>query len=201
MKLYYSPGACSLAAHIALREAGVKFDLEKVDLKTRTLAGGGDYRDVAPKGQVPLLELDDGQRLSENAAVLQHIADHAPGCGLAPAAGTMERYRLMEWLNFIAAEVHKSFTPLFDGRMPQEAREIFVARLNGRFAFIDRSLEGRDYLLGGFTVADAYLFAVSNWAGGKGVDLSSLAQLTAWRDRVRARPAVQTALQAEGLDK
>ena len=202
MKLYYSPGACSLASHIALSEAGVKFELVKAALQTHTLADGSDYYQVTAKGQVPLLELDDGARLSEGPAILQYIADHAPGTGLAPAAGTMERYRLMEWLNFITSELHKGFSPLFNGKMPQEAKEIFAARLKDKFAYVDRQLEGKDYLMGKqFCVADAYLFTMTLWAEGRGIDLSGFANVEAFIARMKARPAVQDAMKSEGLTK
>ena len=202
MKLYYSPGACSLASHIALSEAGVKFELVKAALQTHTLADGSDYYQITTKGQVPLLELDDGSRLSEGPAILQYIADHAPGTGLAPAAGTMERYRLMEWLNFITSELHKGFSPLFNGKMPQEAKEIFAARLKDKFAYVDRQLEGKDYLMGKqFCVADAYLFTMTLWAEGRGIDLSGFANVEAFIARTKARPAVRDAMKAEGLIK
>ena len=202
MKLYYSPGACSLASHIALCEAGVKFEPVKAALQTHTLADGTDYYQVTAKGQVPLLELDDGARLSEGPVILQYIADHAPGTGLAPAAGTMERYRVMEWLNFITSELHKGFSPLFNPNMPQEAKEIFAARLKDKFAYVDRQLEGKDYLMGKqFCVADGYLFTMLLWADGRGVDVSGLANVEAFRARMKARPAVQDAMKAEGLIK
>ena len=202
MKLYYSPGACSLASHIALSEAGVKFELVKAALQTHTLADGSDYYQITAKGQVPLLELDDGSRLSEGPAILQYIADHAPGTGLAPAAGTMERYRLMEWLNFITSELHKGFSPLFNGKMPQEAKEIFAARLKDKFAYVDRQLEGKDYLMGKqFCVADAYLFTMTQWAEGRGIDLSGCANVEAFIQRMKARPGVQDAMKSEGLMK
>ena len=200
MKLYYSPGACSLSPHIALREAGVKFELVKAALQTHTLADGSDYYQVTAKGQVPLLELDDGARLSEGPVILQYIADHAPGCGLAPPAGTMERYRVMEWLNFVTSELHKGFSPLFNPKMPQEAKDILIARLKDRFAYVDRRLEGQDYLMGAqFSIADAYLFTVSNWAGHVGLDISGFKNVEAFRARMMARPAVQQAMKAEGL--
>jgi glutathione S-transferase len=202
MKLYYSPGACSLASHIALCEAGVKFEPVKAALQTHTLADGTDYYQVTAKGQVPLLELDDGARLSEGPVILQYIADHAPGTGLAPAAGTMERYRAMEWLNFITSELHKGFSPLFNPNMPQEAKEIFAARLKDKFAYVDRQLEGKDYLMGKqFCVADGYLFTMLLWADGRGVDVSGFANVEAFRARMKARPAVQDAMKAEGLIK
>ena len=202
MKLYYSPGACSLSPHIALCEAGIKFDLVKAVLKTHTLADGSDYYQITAKGQVPLLELDDGARLSEGPAILQYIADHAPASGLAPAAGTMERYRVVEWLNFVTSELHKGFSPLFNAAMPPEAKEIFVARLKDKYAFVDARLEGKDYLMGAqFSIADAYLFTVTNWAPNVGVDLTGFKNVEAFSARMKARPAVQDAMKAEGLVK
>jgi len=202
MKLYYSPGACSLASHIALCEAGVKFEPVKAALQTHTLADGTDYYQVTAKGQVPLLELDDGARLSEGPAILQYIADHAPASGLAPAAGTMERYRVVEWLNFVTSELHKGFSPLFNAAMPPEAKEIFVARLKDKYAFVDARLEGKDYLMGAqFSIADAYLFTVTNWAPNVGVDLTGFKNVEAFSARMKARPAVQDAMKAEGLVK
>ena len=202
MKLYYSPGACSLSPHIALCEAGVKFELVKAALKTHTLADGSDYYQITAKGQVPLLELDDGARLSEGPVILQYIADHAPASGLAPAAGTMERYRVMEWLNFITSELHKSFSPLFNPAMPQAAKEIFAATLKSKFTYVDARLEGNDYLMGQqFCVADAYLFTITNWAAGVGVDISGFKNIEAFRARMLARPAVQDAMKAEALIK
>ena len=202
MKLYYSPGACSLSPHIVLCEAGVKFELVKAVLQTHTLADGSDYYQITAKGQVPLLELDDGARLSEGPVILQYIADHAPGAGLVPAAGTTERYRVLEWLNFITSELHKGFSPLFNGKMPQAAKEIFAARLKDKYAFVDARLEGRDYLMGAqFSIADAYLFTVTNWAAGVGVDLTGFKNLEAFNARMKARPAVQEAMKAEGLLK
>ena len=202
MKLYYSPGACSLSPHIALREAGMKFDLVKTALQTHTLADGSDYYQITAKGQVPLLDLDDGSRLSEGPVILQYLADHAPASGLAPVAGTMERYRLMEWLNFITSELHKGFSPLFNPAMPQEAKEIFAARLKDKFGYVDTRLEGKDYLMGAqFSVPDAYLFTMTLWADGRGIDLSGLKNLAAFGARMKARPAVQEAMKAEGLLK
>jgi len=202
MKLYYSPGACSMSPHIALCEAGMKFELVKAALQTHTLADGSDYYQITAKGQVPLLELDDGSRLSEGPVIMQYIADHAPGCGLAPAAGTMERYRVMEWLNFITSELHKGFSPLFRPDYPKEAKEMVSANLMKKFAYVDARLEGQDYLMGAqFSIADAYLFTVSNWAGHVGVDLSGFKNVEAFRARMMARPAVQQAMKAEGLLK
>jgi glutathione S-transferase len=200
MKLYYSPGACSLSPHIVLRESGLKFDTVLASTKSHKLQDGTDYYTINPKGYVPLLELDDGQRLSEGPAIVQYIADQVPASGLAPAAGTTARYRLMEWLNFISTELHKSFSPLFTPGMPEEAKALYRERLLGRFKYLDQQLEGKSYLMGdGFTVADAYLFTVSSWCKHVGVDISGLANLGAYIGRVAARPAVQAAMRAEGL--
>lgn len=202
MKLYYSPGACSLSPHIVLREAGLDFSLALASTKTKKLADGTDYLRINPKGQVPLLELDDGQRLSEGPAIVQYIADLAPAKGLAPPAGSFERYRLMEWLNFITSELHKSFSPLFNPAMPEEGKAVYRARLLDRLAWVDSQLEGKSHLMGEpFTVADAYLFTVSNWCGAVGLDIGGLKNLAAFRARVAARPAVQAAMEAEGLKK
>ena len=202
MKLYYSPGACSLSPHIALREAGLPFTAVMASTKTKKLADGTDYLAINPKGQVPLLELDDGQRLSEGPAIVQYIADRVPERQLAPAWGTMERYRLIEWLNFITTELHKGFSPLFNPAMPEEGKALARTRLGERLAWVDEQLEGRDYLMGAqFTVADAYLFTVAGWGKYVGVDIAPLKNLTAYVARVAARPAVQEALKAEGLLK
>ncbi|MBP7914653.1 MAG: glutathione transferase GstA [Vitreoscilla sp.] len=202
MKLYYSPGACSLSPHIALREAGLPFDLALASTKTKKLADGSDYLQINPKGQVPTLELDSGERLTEGPAIVQYIADLAPASGLAPTAGTMARYRLMEWLNFITSELHKGFSPLFTPAMPEEAKALGRTRVADRLAWVNTQLEGKSYLMGDtFTVADAYLFTVSNWCAPVGIDISGLANLNAFRARVSARPAVQEAMKAEGLLK
>ena len=202
MKLYYSPGACSLSPHIALREAGLPFDLALASVKTKKLADGSDFYQVSPRGQVPVLELNDGQRLTEGPAIVQYIADQAPDKQLAPAAGTMERYRLMEWLNLVTSELHKGFSPLFNPAVPEESKAISRAKLQERLQWVDSQLEGKDYLMGSqFTVADGYLFTVTNWAKPVGVDISGLQHLNAFRDRVAARPAVKAALEAEGLNK
>ena len=200
MKLYYSPGACSLSPHIALLEAGLPFELVLASTKTHKLKDGTDYYGINSKGYVPLLELNDGQRLSEGPAIVQYIADQAPASGLAPANGTMERYRLQEWLNFITSELHKAYTPLFNPAMPEEGKAIYKAKLRERYEWVNGQLEGRNFLLGDhFTVADGYLFTVQNWSHHVGVDLSGLPALEAWRERVKARPAVQAALESEGL--
>ncbi len=202
MKLYYSPGACSLSPHIVLHEAGLAFQPVMANLKTHQLGDGSDYYAVNAKGYVPLLELDDGQRLSEGPAIVQYIADQVPEKKLAPAAGTMERYRLMEWLNFISTELHKGFSPLFNPAMPEEGKALARTRLGERFKWLDGQLAGKAYLMGEqFTVADAYLFTVSSWSKHVGVDLTALSNLGAYLGRVGARPAVQAALKAEGLLK
>jgi glutathione S-transferase len=199
MKLYFSPGACSLSPHIVLREAGLPFTTVKVDLKTKAMDGGGDYRAINPNGYVPLLELDDGARLSEGPAIVQYVADRAPHARLAPAQGSFARYRLMEWLNFITSELHKQFSPLFDPTYPEDLKARQRDKLGGRFDWIVQQLAGRDYLMGEFTVADAYLFTVLNWCGWTGIDLAKWPALQAYVARVAARPAVQAALKAEGL--
>jgi len=199
-KLYYSPGACSLSPHIVLREAGLPFELALASTKTKKLADGTDYNTINSKGYVPLLELDDGQRLSEGPVIVQYIADQAPASQLAPAAGTMARYRLMEWLNFITSELHKGFSPLFNPAMPDEGKALARTKLVERLTWVDAQLAGKAYLMGDtFTVADAYLFTVTGWAKYVGVDISALANLGAYMGRVAARPAVQAAMKAEGL--
>jgi glutathione S-transferase len=202
MKLYYSTGACSLSPHIALHEAGLAFELVLASTKTHKLLDGTDYYGINPKGYVPLLELDDGQRLSEVPVILQYIADQAPAKQLVPPAGSWERYRQQEWLNFITSELHKSFGPLFYPTMPDEAKAQFRAKLGERLGWVDGQLAGKSFLMGEtFTVADIYLFNVTNWAGLVGVDIGGLANLQAFRARVAARPAVHAAMKAEGLLK
>ena len=202
MKLYYSPGACSLSPHIVLHEAGLPFQAVLASTKTHKLQDGTDFYTLNPKGYVPLLELDNGERLSEGPAIVQYIADQVPDKGLAPPAGTMARYRLMEWLTFIGTELHKSFSPLFTPGMPDEAKAIYRERLLRRFTWVDQELATRTHLLGDtFTVADAYLFTVSRWCGFVGVDITGLAHLQAYLARVAARPAVQAAMKADGLLK
>jgi glutathione S-transferase len=197
MKLYYAPAACSFAAHIALREAGLPFEAVKVDLRKHTLADGSDYYAISPKGYVPLLELDDGQRLSEVAVILQYIADHKPGT-LAPAFGSLERYRLMEWLNFISSEVHKQFGPLWYADTPDATKEKQRATLAKRFDYLAKALEKQPYLMGErYTVADAYLHTLLNWTGFLKVDLSPWPALQQYQARIAARPAVQEAQRVE----
>ena len=202
MKLYYSPGACSLSPHIALREAGQTFELQKVDLKTKRMEGGGDYTEVNPKGYVPALRLDDGQLLTEGPAIVQYVADHSPDSGLAPRPGTIERYRLQEALNFISTEIHKSFSPLFRPDAAPEWKKAATDNLTKRFDFLAKQLDGKDYLFGKqFTVADGYLFTTLNWSKFVAIDLGKWPVLQAYVARVAARPKVQEALRAEGLLK
>ena len=202
MKLYYSPGACSLSPHLVLREAGLAFEPVLASTKTHKLQDGTDYYGINPKGYVPLLELDNGERLTEGPAIVQYIADQVPAKKLAPTAGTMARYRLQEWLNFITSELHKSFSPLFNPAMPEEGKALSRTRLGDRFKWVDGQLAGKNYLMGeDFSVADAYLFVVAGWSKHVGVDISGLANLGAFMARVGARPAVQEALKAEGLLK
>jgi glutathione S-transferase len=202
MKLYYSPGACSLSPHIVLRESGLAFEPVLASTKTHQLADGTDYYGINPLGYVPLLELDDGTRLREGPAIVQYIADQVPMKNLAPANGTLQRYRLQEWLTFIGTELHKTFSPLFNPKMPEDGKAISRERLASRLKWVDGQLEGKDYVTGeNFSVADAYLFTVTNWAKPMNIDLSGLPNLLAWRERVAARPAVQEALKAEGLAK
>ena len=200
MKLYYSPGACSLSPHIALLEAGLSYDLVKVDLKAKKLENGDDYLKVNPKGQVPALGLDSGELLTEGPVIVQMIADKAGDKNLAPARDSAERYKLLEWLNFITGELHKNFSPLFQPVIPDDVKNFFRDRLLGKFRYIDSQLAGRDYLMGRqFTVADGYLFVMLNWAERMKFDLSGMPNLMAYKARVAARPKVQEALKKEGL--
>ena len=202
MKLYYLTGACSLAAHIALYESGLKFETAKVDRKNRVASDGLALDDVNPKGYVPALRLDSGEVLTENVAVLQYIADRAPAAKLAPAAGTMERYRLIEWLAFINSELHKSFSPLFSPVAPEEAKTYSRANLTKRTDWLEKEFGARQFLLGDqFTVADAYLFTILNWFGMRSIDLAHWPNLKKFHERVGARPSTQTAMKTEGLLK
>jgi glutathione S-transferase len=203
MKLYYAPGACSLAPHIALREAGLPFELSLVDFQAgKNTQDGKDYLSINPKGAVPALQLDDGEVLTEAAVLLQYIADKATTRALAPAAGTKERYRLQEWLNYIATEVHKGFGPLWKPNTPDAYKAIVKENLATQFRYLDKALAGRDYLTGGtFTIADVYLFTILNWTKFHKIDLAPYPALQAFMQRVTARPKVKEALQAEGLLK
>ena len=201
MKLYYSPGACSLSPHIVAREAGISIDLQKVDLKTKTLAdGGASYVAVNAKGYVPALGLDDGTLITEGPAIVQYMADQKPDSGLAPKSGTKERLRLQEWLNFISTELHKAMGTFFNPKAPDDWKAAVTERLGVRMDYVAKELAGKQYLMGDtFTVADGYLFTVASWGKHVAVDISGLAHLGAFMARVAARPAVQTAMRAEGL--
>ncbi|MGH7108012.1 MAG: glutathione transferase GstA, partial [Acetobacteraceae bacterium] len=195
-------GACSLSPHIVACEAGIELSLQKVDLKTKTIASEGDFLTINPKGSVPALQLDDGQVLTEGPVIVQYLADLKPEKGLAPPAGTMARYRLQEWLGYINSELHKSYSPLFNPDMPAAARAERLAYLTKRYTLVEKHLAGRSYLLGdSFTVADAYLFTITNWAAHVKLDLSPFPSLRAFQERIAARPAVQAAMRAEGLIK
>ncbi|OGT00958.1 MAG: glutathione transferase GstA [Gallionellales bacterium RIFCSPLOWO2_12_FULL_59_22] len=200
MKLYYSPGACSLSPHIALREAGIPFEVEKVNLKVKRTETGIDYDTINPKSYVPALVMNNGELLTEGPAIVQYIADLAPEKKLAPTAGTLERYRLQEWLNYISTEIHKSFGMLFDPATPEDLKDATRARLGKRLGYAASALEGKNYLLGdAFTVADAYLFTVLTWTRYTGIDLSLWPALKGYFNRVAARPAVISAMKAEEL--
>jgi glutathione S-transferase len=202
MQLYFSPGACSLASHITLREAGLPFDLKRADTKTKKLSDGGDYYAINSKGAVPALRLDDGQVLTEGVAIMQYIADQKPDSKLAPKPGTLERYRVQEWLNFITSEVHKGFSPLWNPNAPAEVKSYALAALEKKLDWTNQQLAGKQYLTGdNFTIADAYLYTVINWTYFLGIDLGRWPALKEFHGRVAARPAVQEALEAEGLNK
>ncbi|QNN56817.1 glutathione transferase GstA [Diaphorobacter ruginosibacter] len=202
MKLYYSPGACSLSPHIVLQELGLPYTPVLASTKSHKLQDGTDFYTINPLGYVPLLELDDGKRLHEGPAIVQYLADQAPDKKLAPANGTWERYKLQEWLTFIGTELHKSFSPLFNPASTDDVKNGARERITGRLQFVENELAGKQYLMGEqFTVADAYLFTVTNWAKLTGVDLSGFPNLNQYRERVGARPAVVSAMKAEGLIK
>ena len=200
MKLYFSPGACSLSPHIALQEAGLAYTALKAPTKTHKLDDGTDYYSINPLGYVPLLELDDGTRLTEGPAIVQYIADQVPAKNLAPANGTLDRYKMQSWLSFIGTELHKNFSPLFNPATPAEQRAATSERLMGRLKHVDGQLAGQNYLMGDtYCVADGYLFTVTNWAKPVGLDISGLANIASFRARMLTRPAVQAAMKAEGL--
>lgn len=200
MKLYYAPGACSLSPHIVARELALPVQIVKVDNKAKTVEGGGDYWQVNGKGYVPALELDDGAVLTEGPAIVQYLADRKPEAGLVPKPGTLERYRVQEWLNFVTSEIHKQFSPLFRPNTPEEYKTICKENLAKRFAWLDKQLAGKDYLMGNrFTVADAYLFTVVRWTTPMKMDLSPWPNLAAYLQRVGKRPKVKEAMQEEGL--
>ena len=202
MKLYFSPGACSLAPHIVLFETGLPFTTERVDLRTKLTASGADFKAINPNGYVPALELKDGTVLTEGPAITQFLADLKPETNLAPANGTLERYQLASLLNFISSEIHKNFTPLFNAQASADVQQERRAVLDRRFAYLEHELAGKVFLTGDtFTIADAYLFTVMNWAGVLRVDVSDFDRLQAYLARVAMRPSVQQALRAEGLLK
>lgn len=202
MKLYYSPGACSLSVHITLHEASMSFTLIAAPTKTHKLPDGTDYYSINPLGYVPLLELNDGTRLTEGPAIVQYIADQVPEKNLAPANGTVARAQMQGWLNFISTELHKGFSPLFNPATPAEYKPMMIEKLLGRLQWVDEQLAGKKYLMGdAFSVADPYLFNVCNWAQLVKVDLSTFTNLTTFRGHMRERPAVHTAMRAEGLMK
>jgi glutathione S-transferase len=202
MKLYYSPGACSLSPHIALLEAGLPYDLVKVDLRAKKLENGDDYLKVNPKGQVPALGLDNGELATEGPVIVQMIADKVPAKNLAPARDSAERYKLQEWLTYINGELHKNIGALFNPALSDDAKAVFKDRATGKFKYVDGQLAGKDYLMGKqFTVADGYLFTMLRWADALKFDLSGLSNLLAYKARVGARPMVQEALTKEGLMK
>jgi glutathione S-transferase len=202
MKLYYAPGACSMSPHIVALEAGLDIKLEAVDLKTKKTATGKDFWQINSKGSVPALELDDGSLLTEGPAIVQYLADKAPASKLAPANGTMERVRLQEWLNFVTSEMHKGIGGFFNPKFPEEWRSVMKEMLAKKFDWLSSQLNGKTYLMGEqFTVADAYLFTVLGWTAHVGIDLSKWPVLTAYQGKVASRPAVQKAMEAEGLKK
>ena len=200
MKLYFSPGSCSLSPHIVLREAGANFELEQVNNQEKKTKSGKDYWTVNPKGQVPCLELENGDKLTEGPVIVQYVADQKPAAGLAGGAGTMERYRIQEWLNFTTSELHKTFGPIFRPTTPDAFKDISRANLGKRFDWIDQQLAGKQYLMGDkFSIADAYMFTVMRWSPRVNIDISKWPNIKAYVDRVAARPQVQEALKAEGL--
>lgn len=200
MKLFYAPGACSISPHIVLRESGLKFDLDKVNFAEGKTDGGLDFKAINPKSQVPTLQLDDGSVLTEGAVIVQYIADQAPQSGLIPAAGTMERYRVQEWLNFTASELHKNIAPLFRPTTPDAYKEIANQTMDRKLNDLERHLKGKQYLMGDkFTVADAYCYTVLRWTPRAKIDLAKYPAVKAYFDRVAARPKVKEVLEAEGL--
>ena len=202
MKLYYSPGACSLAPHIAAREAGLALELEKVDLRNKKTASGEDFAAINPKGYVPAVRLDDGSVLTEAAAILQYLGDRAPASGLLPATGSPERYRVLEWLAFISTELHKNYGPLWYPKSSDAEKQAAQDRLTMRYPIVEQALGKGDFLMGGrLSLADIYLFVISNWAGMTRVDLSRFPKLQAFQKRMAERPKVQEAMKAEGLVK
>ena len=200
MKLFYAPGVCSLSPHIVLKEFGLPFETVKTDIKAKTTEGGDDYKKTNPLGYVPALALDDGTILTEGPAIVQYVADKVPEKKLAPANGTLERYKMQSWLNFVSSELHKGFSPLFNPAMPEEAKQIAKDRLATRFAHLDAHFAKNNYLMGkDFSPPDAYAFAVLRWTAPTKIDLAPYPNIQAFMKRMQARPAVQAAMQAEGL--
>ena len=200
MKLYFAPGVCSLSPHIVLEEAGLKYTGVKTDIRAKTVDGGGDYKKTNPLGYVPALELDDGTILTEGPAIVQYIADKVPDKHLAPANGTLDRYKMQSWLNFVSSELHKGFSPLFNPAMPEEAKTIARERLAARLDHVNKHLAGKDYLMGkAFSLPDAYLFTVLRWTVPTKIDLAPNPTLVAFMKRMEVRPAVKSAMKAEGL--
>lgn len=202
MKLYYSPGVCSLSPHIILKESGLPHSLVKTDIRAKTVEGGGDFRAVNPLGYVPALELEDGTVLTEGPAILQYVADKVPDKKLAPAHGTLDRYKMSSWLNFVSTELHKGFSPLFNPAMPEDAKKLAVDRLTQRFKHLEGHFASNDYLMGkSFSLPDAYAFTTLSWTKPLKLDLSAYPNLLAYMKRIGERPAVQAAMRAEGLIK
>jgi glutathione S-transferase len=202
MKLYYAPGACSLSPHIILRETNTPFELVKVDLAAKKADDGSDFFAVNPNGYVPALQLDDGTILTEGPAIVQYVADQAGATSLAPANGTLDRYKLQSWLNFISSELHKTFSPLFGPKMPEEGKAVLKERLHERFASIEKHLASNTYVMGDtFTLPDAYLFTVLGWTRPLKLDMERYPHIRAYLERVGARPTVKEAMRAEGLVK
>lgn len=202
MKLYYTPGACSLSPHIVLREAGFAFEMERVDLYAKKTEKGVDFIKINPKGQVPTLTLDNGETLTEGPAIVQYLADRKPDSGLVPPAGSMDRYRQLEWLNYVTAELHKTFSPFFDPKTPENFRPVAKEKLGKQFDYLDRHFATHQFLSGSkFSAADAYAFTVVNWSRAPqvSIDLARWPNLSAYMDRVAARPKVREAMKAEGL--
>jgi glutathione S-transferase len=200
MKLYYTPGACSLSPHIVLSELDMPYELEKVDLKTHTTASGVDFRQINPKGYVPALQLDSGEVLTEGPAIVQYLAEHKPAVCLLPTSSTLERARVQEWLNFIGTELHKNFAPLFNPGNSDDVKDSARSKIAERLGYIDQALGDREFLTGSqFTVADAYLFTIVNWTGPMAIDLGPWPKVAAFQKRVGARPGVQKAMKEEGL--
>jgi glutathione S-transferase len=202
MKLYYAPGACSLAPHIVLREAALPFELDRVDFATRKTASGEDFNKINPKSQVPTLKLDNGETLTEGPVIMQYLADRKPEAGLVPPAGSMERYRVQEWLNYVTSELHKTFAPMFNDKTPAAFREMIKEKLSKQFDYLNQRLAKNQFLAGSkFTVADAYAFTVISWARSPGIaiDIAKWPNLKAYMDRIAARPKVHEAMKAEGL--